>query len=139
MKRLSLLLLLSVCFLAWGCGGSNPQGRLPLEGEVTLDGTPLANGSITFEPSGSQTERTQAGGEILNGKYSIPAANGVVAGEYLARITSMREVPGSRVDDPDPMKVHVEYENVVPPEYGAKSTQKVTVEKGQKNNFDFKM
>lgn len=139
MKNIALPSLLILFFLVCGCTGSNPQGRLKIEGDVSLGGKPLPSGSIEFAPTGSQSEKTQSGGEIKDGKYSIAAPQGLVPGEYLVRITCMEEVPGSRVDDPDPMKAKVEYRNVVPPEYGANSTQKVTVEKGKENKFDFNM
>jgi hypothetical protein len=138
MKKWTLLLSVLTLLCVAGCGRANPQGRLKLEGEVTLNGKPVTNGSIQFEPSGTQTERTQSGGVITEGKYRIDAAHGLVAGEYKVRISVMEEVPGSRVDDPDPMKAKVEYKDVTPPEYGSASKQVITVSEGQ-TRFDFHM
>lgn len=139
MKKYTIFFLLAVLTALYGCGSSNPQGRLEIKGDVTLKGSPVAAGSIVFEPTGSQTERTQSGGEIRDGKYSVPAPKGLVPGEYLVRINVMEEVPGSRVDDPDPMKARVEYRNAAPPEFNTQSTQSVKVEKGKENKFDFAM
>ncbi|MDR1385396.1 MAG: hypothetical protein LBJ67_16345 [Planctomycetaceae bacterium] len=138
-KRLTIIVTALTLAFAMGCGNSNPQGRLKIEGNVTLKGKPVSNGSIQFEPSGTQTERTQSGGMITDGKYSVDAAHGLVAGEYKVRITVMEEVPGSRVDDPDPMKAKVEYKDVAPPAFGSASVQKATVTAGQNNKFDFDM
>ncbi|MDR3110621.1 MAG: hypothetical protein LBU65_13210 [Planctomycetaceae bacterium] len=129
------LCLVFVC----GCSSSNPQGRLAIEGEVTIGGKPVNGGSIEFEPVGSQTERTQSGSTITNGKYSIPAQQGLVAGDYKVRITVMEEVPGSRVDDPDPMKSKVEYRDIAPSNFGSASEQEVTVTKSGKQVFNFAM
>jgi hypothetical protein len=122
-----------------GCSSSNPQNRLKIEGEVTLNGKPVSSGNIEFEPAGSQTERTQSGSAIADGKYSIPAPKGLVAGEYRVRISVMEEIPGSRVDNPDPMLSKVEYRDLAPLEFGSQTTQKITVEIGKVNKFDFNM
>ncbi|MDR0704425.1 MAG: carboxypeptidase-like regulatory domain-containing protein [Planctomycetaceae bacterium] len=134
MKHLFPIILI-LLFLA-GCT-NNPQGRLPITGEVTLNGQPLENGSISFDPIGSQTERLQSGGQIVNGKYEIAAPQGLVPGEYQVRITSMIVDPKAPPpkDSVEPPKMI----NIVPPEFGSKTTQKVTVEKGKENRFDFKM
>jgi hypothetical protein len=140
-KMIKQLFVLSIGVLifAAGCWSSNPQNRQKIEGEITLGGKPIASGNIEFEPIGDQTERTQSGAVISNGRYSIPAPKGLVAGEYKVRISVMEEVPGSRVNDPDPMKSTVEYRNLAPPEFSDQTTQKVTVEIGKKNKFDFNM
>jgi hypothetical protein len=134
MRRLFIIILMLLFFS--GCTNSNPQGRLPIIGEVTLNGQPLESGSISFDPIGSQTERLQSGGQIINGKYEITAPQGLVPGEYQVRITSMIIDPNAPPKDSvEPPKMI----SVVPPEFGSKTTQKVTVEKEKENRFDFKM
>ncbi|MDR2170406.1 MAG: hypothetical protein LBP59_09725 [Planctomycetaceae bacterium] len=136
-----IIFVFASCFLFAfaGCSSSNPQNRQAIEGEVTINGNPVASGNIEFEPSGDQKERTQSGALITKGRYSIPAPKGLVGGDYKVRISVMEEVPGSRVENPDPMKSTVEYRNIAPPEFSDKTTQKITVEAGKKNKFDFKM
>jgi hypothetical protein len=137
MKHLFIITLL-ICLV--GCTNSNPQGRVALEGDVTLNGQPLTQGNISFEPSGTQSERTQSGGLIKNGKYRIAAADGLVEGEYTVSIHAMEEIPETRKgNSTNPMDNQVEYRNIIPPEFGEKTTQKITVEKGKQNKFDFKM
>ncbi|MDR2440007.1 MAG: hypothetical protein LBE12_11655 [Planctomycetaceae bacterium] len=139
MNKYILFLLVSLLNIVLGCADSNPQNRLKIEGEITLGGKPVNNGNIEFEPIGNQIERTHSGSVITNGKYSIPAAQGLSAGEYRVRISVMEEVPGSRVDNPDPMLSKVEYQDTAPPEFGNKTIQKITVEANKVNKFDFKM
>jgi hypothetical protein len=43
------------------------------------------------------------------------------------------------VDNPDPMLSKVEYRDIAPPDFGSRTVQKVTVEAGKVNKFDFKM
>ncbi|MDR1494168.1 MAG: hypothetical protein LBT05_15815, partial [Planctomycetaceae bacterium] len=95
-----------------GCTNSNPQGRLLISGEATLNGQPLANGNISFEPSGSQSVKTQSGGQIKNGKYSIAAADGLVEGEYVASIRSMEEIPGTQKNTGNPLADQPQYGSV---------------------------
>jgi hypothetical protein len=131
--------ILTLCVFVIGCTNNNPQGRLAIEGEVTLEGKPLAQGHISFDPSGSQPIKTQSGSLIKNGKYSIAAVDGLAEGEYTVSIRSMEEIPKTQENTGNEIEDAPEYKNIVPPEFGEKSTQKITVEKGKQNKFDFKM
>ncbi|MDR1486041.1 MAG: hypothetical protein LBT09_14635 [Planctomycetaceae bacterium] len=131
--------ILILCVFFAGCTNSNPQGRLAVEGEVTLNGRPLAQGSISFDPSGTQGVKTQSGGEIKNGKYTIAAPQGLVAGEYTVRIRSMEEVSGSRKNTGNPIEDQPILKDIIPSEFGSQSVQKITVEKGKQNQFNFQM
>lgn len=94
--------LLSCSFLS-GCGA--PTGdRVPLAGEVTLDGQPLDRGSIEFHPD---DEGSITGGMVLDGKFEIPANQGAKPGKYLVRIfasgnaieVNPDEAPGPEADN----------------------------------------
>lgn len=80
--------LLATCLIAAaGCGG---DGRHALEGTVTLDGQPLAEGQIAFVPQ-SGTGGPTAGGKIRQGRFSIAAKEGVLAGSFRVEITASRK------------------------------------------------
>src|SRR4051812_7785723 len=69
------------CDLILSRGGSNfPAARL--EGEVTLDGKPLQDGSIQFVPQDLKAPPTQA--SILQGRYVAPK---VGLGKVMAILT----------------------------------------------------
>ncbi len=117
-----------------GCGDDNPLGRLPINGEVTLNGAPLKDGVIEFQPVGD--EPTSAGGSIVDGKYEFTAEQGLAPGKYHVFITAADpdesappiEAPGeSRKLRPD----------LIPPEYNIESTLIREVKAGQENKFDF--
>src|SRR6056297_1516134 len=73
-----------VCLSALiGCGGPATD-RVPVAGEVTLDGQPLDRGSIEFHPDGE--EGTVTGGVISEGTFEIPAVQGAKPGNYSVRI-----------------------------------------------------
>lgn len=78
---------MSVLTLA-GCGGDagyeGPQ-RSALTGTVTVDGTPLAVGTIAFVADESSDRSTSA--PIADGRYSIPEGQGPTYGSYLVVIS----------------------------------------------------
>jgi hypothetical protein len=101
-----------------------------------LDGIPLQDGSISFEPAGSQTLKIVSGAQIVNGKYKLPVQTSLVPGEYSVRIVSDK-LTGKMIETsmgPAPERL-----DVVPPEFGSLSTQKITVGETGKQIFDFDM
>jgi hypothetical protein len=140
--RASLLWVFVAAGMCIGCSGSN-AGRLPVRGEVAVDGTPVRQGNVTFEPIGGQGLST--GAMIADGKYAVAAKDGLPPGEYLVRINAFADkgpaayegapVHGADMDGllPPPPK------NLFPPEYNEKSSQKVKVTKEGPNAFDFKI
>src|SRR4051812_22258946 len=78
-----LLFVLSVAIA--GCGATND--RISLSGKVQLDGKPLDQGAIQFEPV-DKTSKLNAGAVITDGVYRVPAGDGVMPGKYLVMITS---------------------------------------------------
>lgn len=71
-----------------GCGKSPTT----VQGTVTFDGQPVANGSIVFEPADGAGPT--AGGQIVQGKYQLAD---VAPGDKIVRITAIRET-GRQVD-----------------------------------------
>ena len=60
-------LLVFCCLLSSGCGGSG----ISVSGTVTLDGTPIADGYVSFTPE-SGTKGPAVAGRIKSGSYMIP-------------------------------------------------------------------
>jgi hypothetical protein len=127
------IILLSVFSI--GCN-KNPQGRIEISGTVTLDGVPIKDGSIGFEPTGSQTLKVKSGAHIADGKYKMPVASSLVPGEYSVRISASQET-GKIIETP--MGPIAEMVDIVPSEFGSESTQMITVTEKGKQIFDFDM
>jgi len=85
-RSLTRLLLPSVfgCLalaLAVGCGPSAPK-LYGVSGTVKYKGEPIKAGAITFRAENGAT----GGGQIVDGKYDIPASAGLQPGKYKVAI-----------------------------------------------------
>ncbi len=94
--------------------GCSNGGKTQLQGEVTYGGEPLALGAITFTPKAEGFRAIQT---IKDGKFDIPAKNGVAPGEYAITVEGFEEVPE---DDPDQVakKLFPDYSAVITVEAG---------------------
>lgn len=135
MKRLAFRLssfgLLAA--LACGCGG-NADGRVSVSGSVSYNGEPVESGSITFVPTDSKKPR--AAGEILNGKYTIPADKGPMPGPHKVEILANKKtgkqvtVPGDTGNKTDQVK------QILPAKYNTATTLTAEI-KPSGNAVDF--
>ncbi len=69
----------------FGCGRSNGLERVPLVGQVTLDGLPLVAGQIRLLPK-APTAGPGVMAEIAGGQFVFTSATGPVAGEHRVEI-----------------------------------------------------
>lgn len=79
-----------------GCGDGH-AGRVPVGGTVTVDGTQLVHGSVTFMPTGSQGK---AGGCSIgaDGRFQITSVkpnDGLIPGEYKVIISGIEPIDGA--------------------------------------------
>ena len=123
--------------LTLGCGGGDGLDRAAVTGKVTLDGTPIEEGSISFLPAGG-TQGPATGGQIQNGQYSIAAAEGPVIGHHRVEIRASRKT-GKMITVPmDPSKKVEEVAQVVPKQYNSESTLEKDIAAGE-NVHDFEL
>jgi len=129
-----IVFVICCCFMlsGVGCSKTDPLNRQAISGDVKLGGEPLASGSIEFHPPEGQG--TMSGGVIENGKYAVPAEQGLSPGSYTVRIFSADE-------DAEPVAVPGESNKLavekIPPEYNVNSEQVVEVSDQNENQFDF--
>jgi hypothetical protein len=121
-----------------GCRpGSDGIDRRAVSGSVTLDGKPLATGSITFNPTGPGPS---AGGMITDGRYAIAAPEGPSPGPHLVSVFSLAKT-GRKIPDSDGPRGSTvdEMTNLVPERYNLRTELKAVVEKEGPNQFDFEL
>ncbi|MDR0521454.1 MAG: hypothetical protein LBH00_06335 [Planctomycetaceae bacterium] len=140
MRILTVITLIIVTITIFsGCTSNNPQGRVAVQGEVTLDGKPLAEGNIEFASLPGISPAAATGAVIKNGTFSIPAEFGLIPGqEYLVRFTAQEEIPGTRKKTDDPLIPDTfDVRNLIPPKWGAESKETVKATNDSPNKFRF--
>ena len=130
----TVLFLAPVALAVAGCDSGDRQ--LAVSGAVSLDGKPLPEGQIVFEP---QDSGRMGVGLIVDGRYSIPEVRGVLPGDYIVRITAERPsgrmvAPGAYEVDQKPVELTEQY---LSPKYNAASKLRAEVQPGTVATFDF--
>lgn len=121
-----------------GCGGASGPARSSISGTVKLDGAPLAEGTISFIPTGPKGGPS-SGAPIANGKYTIAAAGGPTAGDQKVEIHSLKKT-GKQIPVAPPAVSATgtvdETVEAIPAKYNSATTLTQTVKAGH-NTFDF--
>ncbi len=106
-------------FAIGGCGGHD-YPIAPVEGTVTLDGEPLANASVGFEPVRKEKGTTAGFGSYgqtdAQGRYrleSVHGDDGAVVGKHRVSISTMRaeEGPNGEIKIVAPERVPERYQS----------------------------
>lgn len=127
-----VLASLAVAFLIAfpGCVSTGPT-IIKVTGQVTFDGAPLPEGTITFKRAG---DLKAFSGEIKNGAYEVPCE----PGEMTVEISALREVPG-KFDTSNPGVTAPLKEMYIPAKYGTATTLSAKVDPANKTfTFDLK-
>ena len=128
------LLLAGLTLLASATAGCNSSSRQRIEGTVKNDGTPLADGLISFLPQAGTAGPT-AGSQVTQGAYSIDRAKGLLPGSYRVEISGWRKT-GAKKKDMFGREVD-ETEQIIPSRYNKESKLTADVAKGQSTPLDF--
>jgi hypothetical protein len=123
--------LAALCLAATGC--SEGSQRLPVSGQVRLDGEPLTSGTILMTPVKTGPV---AGCDIKDGLYEMPKERGPGPGEYRVEITAYRPT-GQKVYDSD---FNVSTETlvpIIPARYNTQSELTAVVSEEGSNEFNF--
>ena len=89
LRRVAVLFSVLADVLSMGC--QDPRaGRSGVSGSVTFDGSPVAEGTISFVPAGD-TLGPLTGGNIVEGRYAIARGDGPLAGKYRVDIVALRK------------------------------------------------
>ena len=107
-----------------GCGGSDAS----VSGTVTLNGTPIDAGAVTFVPEGGDAGRIKVGGAILNGKYVVESGRGLLPGKYKVEF-NWRKKTGRKTPtgDGDPVE---ETKEGLPAKFNTATTQTADIKSG---------
>jgi hypothetical protein len=142
----SAVLIVSLVCCLGGCGGVSGPPRAAVQGDVSLDGSPLPSGVIRFVPTG-KAKGPAALGVIKEGRFALPASHGPVLGPQIVEIdATLAEDPTT--DATDVKAAWTEFaktnesrprEITIPKRYNRTSTLRVEVTAQTTNAFDFKL
>jgi hypothetical protein len=128
-------------FMALGCGGG--PAVAPVSGTVTMDGKPLANAAVNFQPKASGRDVNpgpgSAGMTDAQGNFTLQvvgtAQNGAVVGRHRVEISAYVRGPGS---DSNGDRREPAPRNLVPAKYNDHTTLEFDVPAGgtQAARFD---
>jgi hypothetical protein len=144
------LLLLGLIILA-GCG--NNTGYVSVSGQVTLDGQPLANAIVTFQPMANSKGETAGVGSFgktdAQGKFTLEAMtpspqSGAAVGRHRVRIGTAGGAPlNTESDSAAPSKSKGERPRIpsdrIPSRYNTESTLTFDVPAGGTREAYFKL
>ncbi|WP_232100768.1 Ig-like domain-containing protein [Gimesia fumaroli] len=121
-------------FGLWGCGGGSdtpPLGQV--SGTVTLDGQPLEQAQVTFQP---ENGRASIGETDSEGNYELSytgTTSGALLGAHQVVIISAVEAYSDESGEGKDRKARPE---LLPAKYNSKTTLKADVKSGS-NQIDF--
>jgi hypothetical protein len=118
-----------VAISALGCGAND--GKSDVSGLVTVDGTPVSGGSISFTPVGGRGP--SAGGVISEGRYQTR----VVPGPVKVAISVQKVVGERKLYRAPNSPVQQVIEESLPPRYNEATELQIDVrEDSSEHNFD---
>ena len=134
------LAAIGLVVVAAGCG-SDGAVRVPIYGEVAVDGARLKAGVIRFLPA-RETKGPLAAATIRDGRYEFAAAEGPVVGTHRVEIEAI-DYHGFSLDDERSFVEHVEKgrkqmaPNPIHESYNRRSTLTAEVTADGTHKFDF--
>jgi hypothetical protein len=122
-----------------GCSNNNPQGRVAVRGEVTLDGKPLEQGEILFSSVAGNTPVVVTGSPIQSGKFSLSAEQGIIPEQtYRIRFRSVKVISNAEKEKENKHgEFAVQTQDIIPLKYGVESKETVTATRKSPNMFKF--
>ncbi len=129
---------LVLCSIVAGCATGDGLDRRAVSGTVTLDGRPIVQGVLMFEPT-SDAVGTSVGASIRDGRFTIPRREGPVPGPYLARIYASSGVLAPLSGKATSPLVPRPMIELIPERYNRRSTLGVVVPPRGPSSFRFRL
>jgi hypothetical protein len=129
--KLQCLIVWLGLLLLFGCTAGDGRKRYPIEGEVQLNGEPLADGTIIFQPASGDHDADV--GQIIAGKFALlaTAGNKKVAVKGTKLVTDTKE-PSALGGPPSPVTV-----SLIPAKYDRDTILRAEVKPQGPNRFVF--
>jgi hypothetical protein len=122
----SVWLVLAITAL---CGCSSGDGRVAIEGQITIDGQPLEMAAISFLPL--EEHGRSSGASVENGRFQLDARDGLPPGTYRVQVQAFRKTGRTGLD---PQR-GVEIPETAPIVLQNTTGQQITVKANGENKF----
>lgn len=119
--------------IVWLLAGGFGCSRQTIQGTVTLDDRPLAQGYINFRPMPG-AKGPPVGGPIDQGKYLLQP-NSALEGDFRVEITMVGKT-GAKTRDDRGHQIDIEGQ-VLPARYNTESKLQAQIKPGRRNEFPF--
>lgn len=130
LKRTTNAILIAIGALLLSACGSSEDKKYPVNGTVSVDGKPLADGSVKFVSEGDFDSL-----EVKDGKFS----GEVREGEHKVEIYGYREAESSAASEMYGADAEASKENFLPDKFNTNSTTNETVSADGSNDFKFEV
>src|SRR5205823_3254619 len=126
----AILFTMFVALSVTGCGSGRPPVA-PVKGKVTLDGKPLAKGTITFEATGKRP----ATGKIIDGEIvemtTYTTGDGAPVGSHKVAVWATEDAAANVAANPGEGKIGANYmtgKSLIPAMYNDPNTSGLSAE-----------
>lgn len=134
-RRIIATGLLGALCATLGCGPSGPP-RFAVSGQVTYDGQPVTNGSISFAPADS-SEGKGVAADLIDGHYEFPRKQGPTAGTYQVWIEA-QQPSGKKIPSEDGSPPTDQLVQYIPAVYNSRSTLQAEITE-DREDLDFNL
>ena len=126
-----MVVIVSLTVVVFGCSSGPGYPTAVVEGEVTVDGNPIPQGTMTFTPL--EIAGTAVTAQINNGRYK---ADDVPAGAVRVSFNCTRET-GRMITDQESGETFPEVVHLVPPRFVSQGVEISVAE--EKDEHDFRL
>jgi hypothetical protein len=138
-SRVAIWLSLAATIVIAGCGGATDDlPRQAISGEVKMDGSPVKSALIQFMPTDPGLA-TAGAAAVTDGRYTIPAAEGLVPGAYTVSVTSSSAPAAAQATAVMPGDPLPPAKESIPSTYNSKTTLTAQVTPEGPNTFNFEL
>lgn len=137
----SICILLAMLVGIWGCSDGSGLAVAPVSGTVTLNGEPLADATVSFQPvakaNGGLAGKLSVGKTGADGKFTMKTTDdqdGAVVGQHVVRITTAQWHDSDDSEDPDQIQASQE---ILPTKYNSQTELNFEVPAGGSQEANF--
>jgi hypothetical protein len=120
-----------------GCGGGSKYPTAPVSGTIKMDGKPLSNGVVTFQPDGPGM--ASLGTTDESGHYTLKALRGEFDGAVVAKHRVVIRTANTQPIDTTSDRNDPKAAERIPKKYNVETELTIEVPEGGRDDADFNL